>query len=174
MAMGHGLYQFVLFCIYGVEMDKSERAARERQVMDAVGKADTGKLNAALKQTALALKSNFPHYTGVYMYLVEGDTLVLAAFDGRPTEHTRIPVGAGICGRAARIKDTVTVDDVNADSEYLACSLETRSEIVVPILKGDGVLGEIDIDSDVPAAFNDQDRSFLRQVAERLAALAPD
>ncbi len=74
-----------------------------------------------------------------------------------------------LCGRAARVKETVTVDDVNADSEYIACSLETRSEIVVPIMGGDRVLGEIDIDSDVPAAFSEQDRGFLEEVARLLA-----
>jgi GAF domain-containing protein len=122
-----------------------------------------------LDQVAQILKENFPHYTGVYIYLLEGDTLVLNCYRGRPTEHTRIPIGAGICGRAARIKQTVTVDDVNADAEYIACSLETRSEIVVPIMRGDQVFGEIDIDSDVPAAFSAQDRQFLEEIAGLLA-----
>jgi len=123
-----------------------------------------------LDQVAAVLKENFPHYTGVYIYLLEGETLVLHSFRGRPTEHTRIPIGAGICGRAARIKDTVVVDDVNSDAEYIACSLETRSEIVVPIMRDDRVFGEIDIDSDVPAAFTDSDRKFLEEIAQLLAA----
>ncbi len=125
---------------------------------------------ARLDQVAAALHDNFPHYTGVYIYLLEGETLVLGPYRGRPTEHTRIPIGAGICGRAARIKQTVTVDDVNADAEYIACSLQTRSEIVVPIMRGDRVLGEIDIDSDAPAAFTEEDRRFLEEVAALLAA----
>ena len=94
---------------------------------------------------------------------------MLGPHRGRPTEHTRISIGAGICGRAARVKQTVTVDDVIADAEYIACSLETRSEIVVPILRGDRVLGEIDIDSDVPAAFSDDDKKFLQEVARSIA-----
>lgn len=122
-----------------------------------------------LGRVATLLKENFAHYTGVYLYLLEGDTLVLHSYRGRPTEHTRIPIGAGICGRAARVKDTVIVDDVNSDAEYIACSLETRSEIVVPIMHEDRVLGEIDIDSDVPAAFTDLDRKFLQEVAHLLA-----
>ena len=122
-----------------------------------------------LDQIASALHENFPHYTGVYIYLLEDDILVLNCFRGRPTEQTRIPIGAGICGRAARIKQTVTVDDVTRDAEYIACSLETRSEIVVPILRGERVFGEIDIDSDVPAAFNADDQKFLEQVADALA-----
>lgn len=155
-------------------MDRNERAAREQAIMELLDKGRSEPFNKVLESMAAALKGNFGHYTGVYMYLVQGDTLVLGAFHGRPTEHTRIPVGVGICGRAARVKDTVTVDDVNADSEYLACSLETRSEIVVPILRDERVLGEIDIDSDVPAAFTDADRAFLERVARRLADLAPE
>lgn len=122
-----------------------------------------------LDRVAALLKENFSHYTGVYLYLLEGETLVLHSYRGRPTEHTHIPIGAGICGRAARIKDTVIVDDVSSDAEYIACSLETRSEIVVPIMREDHVLGEIDIDSDVPAAFTESDRKFLQEVARLLA-----
>lgn len=125
--------------------------------------------NVLLDRVAALLKENFSHYTGVYIYLLEGETLVLHSYRGRPTEHTRIPIGAGICGRAARLKQTVTVDDVNADAEYIACSLETRSEIVVPIMRGDRVFGEIDIDSDVPAAFTASDRKFLEELAQLLA-----
>jgi putative methionine-R-sulfoxide reductase with GAF domain len=119
---------------------------------------------------AAALYDNFPHYTGVYIYLLEDETLMLGPYRGRPTEHMRIPVGKGICGRAARLKETVTVDDVNADAEYIACSIETRSEIVVPIMRGERVFGEIDIDSDVPAAFSPEDRRFLEEVARLIAS----
>jgi GAF domain-containing protein len=94
---------------------------------------------------------------------------VLGPFLGKPSPHTRIPLGRGICGAAATEKKTIVVDDVNADPRYLACSLETRSEIVVPILDGDAVLGEIDIDSDTAAAFTDVDRRLLEQVAALLA-----
>jgi putative methionine-R-sulfoxide reductase with GAF domain len=122
-----------------------------------------------LDVVAAALKENFSHYTGVYIYLLEGDTLVLGPFRGRGTEHIRIPIGAGVCGRAALVKDTITVHDVTQDADYIACSLETRSEIVVPIMNGDRVLGEIDIDSDVPAAFSSEDKFFLQEIARRLA-----
>ena len=84
---------------------------------------------------------------------------------GRPTPHTRIPLDKGICGAAASSGETLIVDDVNSDSRYLACSLETRSEIVVPIIRRGKVLGEIDIDSDTPAAFNKGDRELLEGVA---------
>jgi len=127
-------------------------------------------LDAVLERVVAALQSRFSHYTGVYIYWLDGDTLVLRAYRGRPTEHVRIPVGLGICGRAAREKQTVQVDDVSADPAYLACSLETRSEIVVPVMRGTQVLGEIDIDSDVKAAFGEEDRKFLEQVAFLIAS----
>jgi GAF domain-containing protein len=78
-------------------------------------------------------------------------------------------MGRGICGAAATEKATIVVDDVNADPRYLACSLETRSEIVVPIMRGEQVLGELDIDSDKPAAFGPSDRALLERAAAALA-----
>jgi len=146
-----------------------DRVVRERAMIDLIGKSKNDPLNILLDKIAASLREDFPHYTGVYMYLLEGETLVLGPYRGRPTEHTRIPIGAGICGRAARVKETVLVDDVNADAEYIACSLQTRSEIVVPIMRDARVFGEIDIDSDVPAAFTAQDRKFLEEVARLLA-----
>ena len=106
------------------------------------------------------------NWTGFYM-LDPGDaeTLVLGPFRGAPTEHVRIPVSQGICGAAVARNDTVLVDDVNSDPRYLACSLETRSEIVVPIRVHGAVVGEIDIDSHEVAAFSLQDKEFLEKCA---------
>ncbi len=143
-------------------------ATQERAVFELIDQTNNDSLDAVLDKIITALHDNFPHYTGVYLYLLDGETLVLGRYRGRPTEHTLIPIGAGICGRAARIKQTVVVDDVTADAEYIACSLATRSEIVVPIMRGDRVLGEIDIDSDAPAAFSAADRAFLEEVARRI------
>jgi len=95
---------------------------------------------------------------------------VLGPFLGKPSPHTRIPLNRGICGAAASQKQTIVVDDVNSDPRYLACSIETKSEIVVPIMRGATVLGEIDIDSDKPAAFGAEDRALLEAVAKALAA----
>jgi GAF domain-containing protein len=94
---------------------------------------------------------------------------VLGPFLGKPSPHTRIPLNQGICGAAAMHKQTVIVDDVDADPRYLACSLETRSEIVVPITRGSQVLGELDIDSDKKAAFGPADQDLLESVAALLA-----
>lgn len=151
----------------------SGRAATEREILALVAARDRAPLEAVLDRLVAALEAGMPHYTGVYIYwMEEGDALRLRAFRGRPTDHVRIPVGQGICGRAAREKRTVVVDDVNADPAYLACSLETRSEIVVPIVRGTTVLGEIDIDSDVPAAFTPDDTAFLEKLATLIAARA--
>jgi GAF domain-containing protein len=119
----------------------------------------------AMSRTVDILKRRVPHYTWVGIYLLDGDELVLGPFLGKPSPHTRIPLGRGICGAAATQKATIIVDDVNSDPRYLACSLETRSEIVVPVMRGGTVLGEIDIDSDRPAAFGDDDRRLLESVA---------
>ena len=123
----------------------------------------------ALDETVRLLAAEMPTYTWVGIYLLDGEELVLGPFVGKPSPHTRIPLGRGICGAAATHKETIVVDDVNADPRYLACSLETKSEIVVPIMLHGDVLGEIDIDSDTPAAFGAADRELLEHVAALLA-----
>ena len=119
--------------------------------------------------TVATLKRTMADYSWVGIYLLDGNELVLGPFEGKPSPHTRIPVGRGICGAAAAEKATIIVDDVNADPRYLACSVDTRSEIVVPIMAGNEVLGEIDIDSDRFAAFDAADRKLLESVAALLA-----
>jgi len=91
--------------------------------------------------------------------------LVLGPFVGAATPHVRIPVSQGICGAAVAGGETVIVDDVGSDPRYLSCSIETKSEIVVPIYANGTVVGEIDIDSHDRAAFKDEDRVFLEEVA---------
>jgi GAF domain-containing protein len=123
----------------------------------------------AMADAVRLLKERRPYYTWAGIYLLDGDELALGPYLGKPSPHTRIPLNRGICGAAASEKITVVVDDVNSDPRYLACSIETKSEIVVPIMQGDVVLGEIDIDSDQPAAFGDRDRALLESVAAALA-----
>jgi GAF domain-containing protein len=125
---------------------------------------------AAMQLAVARLKAQLPHYTWVGIYLLEGQELVLGPFLGKPSPHTRIPLNRGICGAAASQQQTIVVDDVNSDPRYLACSLETKSEIVVPIMRDGRVFGEIDIDSDRPAAFGADDRALLENVAAALAA----
>jgi len=124
-----------------------------------------------LKHTVKLLKDTYPKYTWVGIYVVEGTDLVLHNFLGKPTPHERIPIGQGICGAAVAEKQTIIVDDVKSDPRYLACSIETRSEIVVPIQQGDAVFAEIDIDSDDPSSFHDGDRKILEACAELLLLL---
>ena len=119
-----------------------------------------------LRRVVEILHDRFDHYSWVGIYLVEDDDLVLGPWKGpRATEHVRIPIGEGICGAAAASGRTEVVDDVNADARYLACFPSTRSEIVVPIVYEGRVVGEIDIDSDHPAAFAEADRAYLERVA---------
>ena len=91
--------------------------------------------------------------------------LVLGPFRGAPTPHTRIPLNQGICGAAASAGKTIVVDDVNSDPRYLSCSLETKSEIVVPVLVNGKVAGELDIDSHSLAAFGAEDRELCQHAA---------
>src|ERR1039457_1190125 len=104
-------------------------------------------------------------YNWVGFYLLEPGAqppmLVLGAFEGAMTPHTRIPMHQGICGAAASTGKTVVVDDVSKDPRYLACSLETKSEIVAPLFVRGKVVGELDIDSHFPAAFKEKDRDLV-------------
>ncbi len=110
-------------------------------------------------------------YNWVGFYLIdrnsgEPDILVLGPFVGAMTPHTRIPLNQGICGAAASSGKTVVVDDVKSDPRYLACSLETKSEIVVPVFVNGKVVGELDIDSHFPAAFGPEDRELVEHCAQ--------
>jgi GAF domain-containing protein len=122
-----------------------------------------------LDLVATRLRAAGTPYTGVYLYMLHGDMLVLEAFDGRPTDHTRIPVGRGLCGRAVAGRRDLNVPDVAHAEGYLACSVETRSELVVLIRRHDEILGQIDIDSDVVDAFDRDEEAAVRAVADALA-----
>jgi L-methionine (R)-S-oxide reductase len=109
-------------------------------------------------------------YNWVGFYMLEPGAkppvLVLGAFMGAMTPHTRIPLNQGICGAAASSGKTIVVDDVSKDSRYLACSLETKSEIVVPVFVAGQVAGELDIDSHFAAAFAAEDQLLVQYCAE--------
>jgi L-methionine (R)-S-oxide reductase len=110
-------------------------------------------------------------YTSVYLYMLHGNELVLEAYAGRRTEHTRIPLGTGVCGTAVASGQDQNVPDVTAVGNYLACNTWTRSELVVLIRRGGTILGQIDIDSDVPDPFTSEEEAQVRQVADALAVL---
>jgi L-methionine (R)-S-oxide reductase len=125
-----------------------------------------GDADEVLRAAVEILHDRLDDYSWVGIYFVEGDELVLGPWKGpAATEHVRIPIGQGICGAAAASGHTEVVDDVAGDPRYLSCFPSTRAEIVVPISFEGRVVGEIDIDSDRPAAFDDEDRAFLERVA---------
>lgn len=111
------------------------------------------------------------HYNWAGFYMVDNrqagqdPMLVLGPYVGAETPHKRIPLHQGICGAAVSSAQTVVVDDVDADPRYLACSIETKSEIVVPVLVKGAVVGELDIDSHLPAAFTEDDRQLVEHCA---------
>ena len=126
-------------------------------------------LDLLQKETTQAIAGALPYCNWVGFYMLDPldpEMLVLGPFVGEPTPHVRIPIHQGICGAAVVSRETIIVDDVNADPRYLSCSIGTRSEIVTPIRVDGKVVGELDIDSHTTAAFTDADRSFLEQVAE--------
>jgi GAF domain-containing protein len=122
-----------------------------------------------LRRAVEILKQEREYYNWVGIYLVEGDTLVLHNFIGKPTEHTHIPIGKGVCGVAVAEGANQIIGDVTKLDNYLACSVETRAEIVVLIRRGPEILGQIDIDSDLENAFTFEDEALLSRVADALA-----
>ena len=127
--------------------------------------SEASERNLFLTETAQAINDQFPHYTWVGFYFLHEGKLHIGPYIGKPTPHTVIDLNRGICGAAVSQEKTIVVDDVNADPRYLACSLETRSEIVVPICAGGKIIGELDIDSDRTAAFSEDDRILMEQAA---------
>lgn len=115
------------------------------------------------------IAQNLSRYNWVGFYMLDPEdasTLVLGPFHGQPTDHVRILVTEGICGAAVARGKTVVVDDVSADPRYLACSVDTKSEIVAPIWVRGQAVGEIDVDSHTPVAFGPADREFLERCAQ--------
>jgi GAF domain-containing protein len=122
------------------------------------------------------LKARFDRYSWVGIYRLQGDLLSLddAEFVGASPEHRRIPLSEGVCGAAARDRETIVVPDVCADDRYLACSPTVKSEIVVPIVDRGHMVGVLDIDSDVLDAFTDDDRRFLESLVAKAARVIGD
>jgi L-methionine (R)-S-oxide reductase len=127
-----------------------------------------------LKTICRLLKDNVSYIDWIGFYLVDKEKpreLVLGPFEGEPTEHVRIPFGKGICGRAASLKKTFTVQDVSRETNYLSCSSEVKSEIVIPIFKNRRLVGELDIDSHTASPFTAEDETFLTTIAQMVSEL---
>jgi GAF domain-containing protein len=140
-------------------------------VKEIQGMRDDGHLSDALLRKAVRIiASSDERYDWVGVYLVgDGEELWLHNYIGEPTMHAKIPFGKGVCGRAAAMRRNFNIKDVSKEENYLACSPDTKSEIVILIRAGDQIFGEIDIDSDQQAAFNEDDEIALISVADKLA-----
>ncbi|WP_299769582.1 GAF domain-containing protein [uncultured Dokdonia sp.] len=126
-----------------------------------------------LTEICEALRTTIPYYNWVGFYFAnyETQTLHLETYVGEPTDHTVIPFGKGICGQVAVSNENFVVADVNAQDNYIACSITVKSEIVIPLFKDGKNIGQIDIDSDTPNAFNEEDERFLEWVNEQVETI---
>jgi L-methionine (R)-S-oxide reductase len=124
-------------------------------------------ITAVLANIAGVLKAHRPHYAwvGFYLFGRGSEEMILGPYQGPPTCTTRIPMRAGICGLAARERRTIVLPDVRQDPRYIACSPTVRSELVVPLLDGERILGVLDLDSDDIDAFGPDDQTLLEKVA---------
>jgi AhpD family alkylhydroperoxidase len=132
---------------------------------------------SALQALCDLLASRIPRYSWAGFYLVDPSSersLLLGPFSGEPTEHTRIEFGRGICGQAADTGRTFVVPDVAAETNYLSCNPDVRSEAVIPVWHAGSLVGELDIDSHVPDAFCNRDRTFLERIAALSAPLVSE
>jgi putative methionine-R-sulfoxide reductase with GAF domain len=125
-----------------------------------------------IDRTVASLHEQEPAFDWVGVYFVDGDTLVLGPFRGEPTEHERIPVGVGVCGAVAVSGQTEVVPDVRQRPGHLVCDVNTRSEVVAPIVRDGRVLGVLDIDSNKPDAFGEREVQLVEEAAREIAASA--
>lgn len=130
-----------------------------------------GDVGSRLKSICKLLYGEVDGYDWVGFYLVENGELVLGPYLGESTDHTNIDFGEGVCGQAADREETYLVDDVKQEENYLSCSPKVKSEIVVPVFKGDKVVGEIDIDSHERARFDEEDEEFLDEIADMVGKI---
>ena len=121
-------------------------------------------VTANLGNICSALKYNMDRFFWVGFYIRKGDELLLGPFQG-PVACTRILLPRGVCGTAVKEKKTIIVDDVNKFPGHIACSSESKSEIVVPVFKGDEVAAVLDVDSDYYSSFDETDRIYLERIA---------
>ncbi len=111
------------------------------------------------------------HWVGYYMNDEKNKRLVLKCFSGKPTSHKIIPYGKGVCGQVANKKKTIIVDDVESEENYISCNIDVKSEIVVPLFLNNIIMGQIDIDSNFPSAFNSHDELFLIEINSLVSKL---
>ncbi|MEX0361104.1 MAG: GAF domain-containing protein [Allomuricauda sp.] len=137
-------------------LDQSEKTADER-----------------LASVCDLLRDSIPYYDWVGFYFKNGDKeeLKLGPYAGEPTDHTIIPFGKGICGQVAVSNQNFVVPDVAAQDNYIACSITVKAEIVVPLFLNGENIGQIDIDSNTPDPFSEEDERFLEFVNEKVSQI---
>ncbi|MBN1767500.1 MAG: GAF domain-containing protein [Prolixibacteraceae bacterium] len=130
-------------------------------------------VDETLQQICKTLHAEVSHYDWVGFYMLDKtqQILVLGQYVGKPTEHIEIEVGKGVCGQVAEKASTMIVQDVSKMDNYIACSLDVQSEIVVPILKNGKFVAEIDIDSHAFAPFTQRDEDLLETIASKISYL---
>ena len=130
-------------------------------------------IDLRLAEVCELLKAEVDYYTWVGFYFKNGDKneLKLGPYAGAPTDHIIIPFGKGICGQVAVSNENFVVPDVNAQDNYIACSIHVKAEIVVPLFKNGKNIGQIDIDSNIPDPFTEEDERFLEFVNEKVAEI---
>lgn len=127
-----------------------------------------------LLQICQLLESGIEYYDWVGFYLVDPEKdreLVLGPYVGESTDHNRIAFGQGICGQAAEREETFVIQDVSKEDNYLACSFDVKSEIVVPVFKDGQIVGELDIDSHTASPFTPEDRQYLEKICKMIEGL---
>lgn len=141
-----------------------------KELLEEIEKME-GDTDDILQNICESLKRSVSHYDWVGFYMIKDGMLNLGPYAGAPTEHDQISIGQGVCGQAVEKESTMIIDDVRSEGNYLACSLDVKSEIVVPIFKDGEIIGEIDIDSHDLGAFDQYDKEFLEAVCEHVAGL---
>lgn len=148
-------------------MFEAGKLVRDLQIM-----RDEGHLSDALLRYAvrtIASSDNRFSWVGVYLLNAEANELWLHNYIGSPTDHAKIPVGSGVCGRAVAEKTNLNIPDVTKETEYLSCAPDVQSELVVLIRAGDEIFGQIDLDSEDLKAFTEDDELLVQAVADKLA-----
>ncbi|MEQ8419465.1 GAF domain-containing protein [Arenibacter algicola] len=138
-------------------------------IINSTQKSTTEKMQAICE----LLKENVPHYDWVGFYFRNGDKeeLKLGPYAGEPTDHTIIPFGKGICGQVAVSNQNFVVPDVKAQDNYIACSITVKAEIVIPLFLNGVNIGQIDIDSNTPDPFSEEDERFLEFVNQEVSKI---
>ncbi len=155
------------------KFDKKTFGSMKADLEGLVSEAESAE--ETMQKVSKYLYDEVPHYNWVGFYMAREDGMLdLGPYVGEPTEHVKIAFGSGICGQAAETKNVFVVQDVTKETNYLSCSPDVKSEIVVPLIKNGEIAGELDIDSHSLSPFEDSDREFLEWVCDMVSGRLED